>query len=174
MLNPPFNHLMDNPIHNRPNTYTVIPRVLAFIERNDEVLMIERSKESAFAYKKLNGVGGHIEKGEDPLTAVRREVKEETGLEIKEFRLNAVLFIDVETEKGVCVFVFSAIYEGGALQSSNEGNLLWVKKKNMNKSNIVKDVPLIMDLIEESKQDGKIKYLQHIYTDQELTITRID
>ena len=165
---------MDNPIHNRPNTYMVIPRVLAFIEKKDEVLMIERSKESAFAYKKPNGVGGHTKKGEDPLTAVRREVKEETGLEIKEFELNAVLFIDVETEKGVCVFVFSAIYRGGALQSSNEGNLLWVKKKDITKSNIVKDVPLIMDLIEESKKDGKIKYLQYIYTDQELIITRID
>lgn len=174
MINPPFSHLMDNPIYNRPNTYTVIPRVLAFIEKNDEVLMIERSKENAFAYQKLNGIGGHIEKGEDPLTAVRREVREESGLEITKFELNAVLFIDVETEKGVCVFVYSALYAGGMLQSSNEGNLLWVKKKDLSTTNVVKDVPLIMELIEESKKDGKVKYLQHTYTNQELTITRID
>lgn len=70
---------MDNPIYQRPNTYTMIPRVLAFIEKNDEVLMIERAKKDAFAYRKLNGIGGHVEKGEDPLTAIRREVKEESG-----------------------------------------------------------------------------------------------
>ncbi len=165
---------MDNSFYNRPDTFTVIPRVLAFIEHNDEVLMIERSKKDAFAYQKLNGIGGHIEKGEDPLTAVRREVKEESGLEITKFNLHAVIFIDVEKEKGVCVFVFSALYTGGELQSSSEGKLVWVKKNDLPNQNIVKDVPLILDLIEESKKDGKIKYLQHQYTGQELTTTRID
>ncbi|MGV8027382.1 MAG: NUDIX domain-containing protein [Anaerolineaceae bacterium] len=165
---------MDNPIYNRPNTFTVIPRVLAFIEKNDKVLMIERSKKNAFAYKKLNGIGGHIEKGEEPLTAVRREVKEESGLEITKFDLNVILFIDIETEKGVCVFVFSALYSGGSLQISDEGNLIWVKKNDLSNLNVVKDIPLIMELIEESKKDGKVKYLQHTYNDQELTITRID
>ncbi len=173
-MNLPLNHLMDNPICNRPNTFTVIPRVLAFIEHNDEVLMIERSKKDAFAYQKLNGIGGHIEKGEDPLTAIRREVKEESGLEITKFNLNAVIFIDVETEKGVCVFVFSTLYEGGKLQSSNEGELVWVKKNDLTNQNVVEDVPLIMELIEESKKDSKVKYLQHTYINQELIITRID
>jgi len=164
---------MENPIYNRPNTFTVIPRVLAFIEKNDEILMIERSKKNAFAYKQLNGIGGHIEKGEDPLSAVRREVKEECGLEITEFSLNAVIFINVETEKGVCVFVFSARYPGGELRSSNEGGLIWVKKNDVINGNVVKDVPLLLDIIEESQNDGQVKYLQYTYTDKELKITRI-
>ena len=164
---------MDEQIKNRPNTFTVIPRVLAFIEKNDEILLIERAKKEAFAYKKLNGIGGHIEKGEDPLTAIRREVKEESGLEISDFTLHAVIFIDVESEKGVCVFVYSALYDHGELCSSDEGNLIWAKKGELANLCVVKDVPIILDAIEESKRDGSVKYLQYQYVDKELNITHI-
>jgi len=158
----------------RPNTFTVIPRVLAFIEKDDKVLLIERAKKEAFAYKKLNGIGGHIEKGEDPLTAIRREVKEESGLNIADFTLRAVIFIDVESDKGVCVFVYSTVYSGGEVNSSTEGRLLWAKKSELPRMQVIKDIPLILDVIEESKNDGEVKYLQYQYTDKELDITRID
>ena len=165
---------MDKQITNRPNTFTVIPRVLAFIEKDDEVLLIERAKKEAFAYKKLNGIGGHIEKGEDPLTAIRREVKEESGLDISDFILNVVIFIDVESNEGVCVFVYSAQYTGGEIHSSKEGSLTWEKKSTLQKMRIVKDVPLILQVIDESKKDGEVKYLQYQYTNKELDILRID
>ena len=158
---------------NRPNTFTVIPRVLAFIERDDEILFIKRLKENAFAYQKLNGVGGHIEQGEDPLTAIRREVQEECGLVIHEFTLHAVIFIDIECNPGINVFVFSAHYPGGELHPSDEGDLVWVKKKDVHSENVIKDVPMLLETIEDSKKDGQIKYLQYIYEDKELTIRQI-
>jgi 8-oxo-dGTP diphosphatase len=164
---------MNDQIMNRPHTFTVIPRVLAFIENEDEILMIERSKENAFAYQKLNGIGGHIEKGEDPLTAVRREVYEECGLKIHDFVLHAVIFIDVETEKGVCVFVYSAQYQEGEIKPSPEGQIMWVERSDLPSHNVVKDVPLLLEVIAESKQEGQVKYLQYIYEDKELTIHRI-
>lgn len=158
---------------NRPNTFTVIPRVLAFIERKDEILFIKRLKENAFAYQKLNGVGGHIEKGEDPLTAIRREVQEECGLHIHTFTLHAVIFIDIECDPGINVFVFSARYPGGEIQSSEEGDLVWVKKKDVHRTNVIKDVPMLLETIEDSKKDGHIKYLQYVYEEKELTIKKI-
>jgi 8-oxo-dGTP diphosphatase len=165
---------MDKQNIDRPNTFTVIPRVLAFIEKDDEVLLIERAKKEAFAYKKLNGIGGHVEKGEDPLTAIRREVKEESELDITDFTLRAVIFIDVESDKGVCVFVYSALFSGGEVNSSTEGRLLWAKKSELPHMQVIKDVPLILDIIEESKKDGEVKYLQYQYTNKELDIIRID
>jgi len=158
---------------NRPNTFTVIPRVLAFIERNDEILFIRRLKEDAFAFQKLNGVGGHIEQGEDPLTAIRREVLEECGLSIHEFTLHAVIFIDIECNPGINVFVFSALYPGGEVQPSEEGDLVWVKKKDILRQNVIKDIPMLLKTIEDSKKDGQIKYLQYIYEEKELTIKPI-
>ncbi len=165
---------MDKQITNRPNTFTVIPRVLAFIEKDDEVLLIERAKKEAFAYKKLNGIGGHIEKGEDPLTAIRREVKEESGLEIPDFTLRVVIFIDVESNEGVCVFVYSALYTGGEVHSSKEGKLTWAKRSAISQMHVIKDVPFILKIIEESKRDDEVKYLQYQYTNKELDIIRID
>jgi 8-oxo-dGTP diphosphatase len=147
--------------------------VLAFIERNDEILFIKRLKEDAFAYQKLNGVGGHIEQGEDPLTAIRREVQEECGLFIREFTLHAVIFIDIECNPGINVFVFSAIYPGGEVQPSDEGDLVWVKKEDVHKQNVIKDVPMLLKTIEDSKKDGRIQYLQYIYEEKELAIKHI-
>lgn len=164
---------MNDQIMDRPNTFTVIPRVVAFIEKGDEILMIERLKKNAFAYQKLNGIGGHIEKGEDPLTAIRREVLEECGLQIQDFNLCAVIFMDVEAEKGVCVFVYSAQYQSGEIKSSDEGHILWVKRSDLPNHHVIKDIPLLLEVITEAKRDKQVKYLQYIYEEKELTIHRI-
>jgi len=164
---------MEKEILNRPNTYLMIPRVLAFIEKDAEVLLIERAKKDAFAYSKLNGIGGHIEKGEDPLSAIRREVKEEAGLDIQVFQLNVIISIDIEAQKGICVFAFSAEYNQGIVRSSEEGRLVWKKENELNDQNILSDVPILLKMVKESKQDGKIKYLQYSYIDQELCIKHI-
>jgi 8-oxo-dGTP diphosphatase len=125
----------------RPNTFTVIPQVVTFIETGDEILRSWFKKER-FAYQKLNGIGGHIEKGEDPLTAIRREVFEECGLQIRDFDLCAVIFMDVEAEKGVCVFVYSAQYQSGEIKSSDEGHILWVKRSDIANHHVIKDITL--------------------------------
>lgn len=49
----------------------------------DRVLLIEK-KHPKWQENKLNGIGGHIEKNELSKEAMRRECKEETGIDIKE------------------------------------------------------------------------------------------
>lgn len=48
-------------------------------DRWGKVLLIEK-KRPDWQAGKLNGVGGHIEKGESPLDAMMREFEEETGM----------------------------------------------------------------------------------------------
>ncbi|MCH7664271.1 MAG: NUDIX domain-containing protein, partial [Chloroflexi bacterium] len=53
--------------------YQLIPRVLIFITRGDEVLLLKGAPDKNLWANLYNGVGGHIERGEDVLSAARRE-----------------------------------------------------------------------------------------------------
>ena len=58
--------------------------VIGFLFRNGEVALIEK-KRPEWQKGKLNGIGGHIEQGETPLEAMRREFNEEAGEFITEW-----------------------------------------------------------------------------------------
>lgn len=55
----------------------------AFDERGDHVLLIEKRRPE-WQSGRLNGIGGHVEEGENGHEAMVREFEEETGLETTE------------------------------------------------------------------------------------------
>ena len=61
--------------------YTIIPRTLIFLICGKNVLLLKGALNKRLWAGLYNGVGGHIERGEDILTAAQRELQEETGLE---------------------------------------------------------------------------------------------
>ena len=63
-----------------PGRYQVVPRTLIFIRNDDEILLIKGAKDKKIWPGLYNGIGGHLERGEDPLSAAHRELFEETGL----------------------------------------------------------------------------------------------
>lgn len=66
-----------------PVRLTPVMTTLAYIVRDDTVLLCHRiAREDDLQHGKYNGVGGHMERDEDPVTCIRREIREETGLEI--------------------------------------------------------------------------------------------
>lgn len=110
----------------------------------------------------MNGVGGHIEKGEEPFSSARREVLEETGLSINRLDLCAILFIDIGETPGIEVFVFRAENEGGQINHSDEGVLEWKSLDEIQSSeHILDDVPMLIDLClnhEAGKMPQIVKY----------------
>ena len=70
-------------------------------------------------------VGGHVDYGEDVVTALKREVYEELGIEDCEPRfLNSYLF-ESEREKEL-VYVYSAVYDGAVSPSEElDGGRFW-------------------------------------------------
>jgi len=134
--------------------YQLVPRTLIFIERNDELLLIHKNKKDSFGFSKLNGIGGHIEKGEEPYEAAKREIFEESGLIIDQLSLVAIIFIEIGSNPGILLFVFKAKYIDGKLQESDEGNLVWMKRSLIKyETNIVKDIPFLLE-ISDSYQEG--------------------
>ena len=61
---------------------------LCYIEKDDKYLMLHRTKkQNDLNHEKWIGVGGKFEKDESPEECLKREVKEETGVEITNLEL---------------------------------------------------------------------------------------
>src|SRR5262245_52850594 len=60
------------------NRWLTIPRTLCFVLNGNDVLLMKRAPHKRVFPNRYNGVGGHIERDEDPLASARREIKEET------------------------------------------------------------------------------------------------
>ncbi len=128
--------------------YQVIPRTLAFITNGDDVLLLRGGPQKRLWAGLYNGVGGHVEQGEDIYQAVLREIKEETGLDVHEVRLRMVGHIDARDPRlGIMIFVFTAVAGSRDVTSSEEGTLSWVPCNNLPLQHVVEDLPLLLPRI---------------------------
>jgi 8-oxo-dGTP diphosphatase len=130
-----------------PERYQIIPRVLIFMLRKDEILLLKGAPNKRLWANTYNGVGGHIEKGEDILAAAHRELLEETGLCTSNMRLCATVMIDTGEQIGIGMFVFRADYIDGELKPSEEGSLEWVKLDQLLEYKLVEDLPVLIPAI---------------------------
>ncbi|MDK2980070.1 MAG: 8-oxo-dGTP diphosphatase [Chloroflexota bacterium] len=143
--------------------YQMVPRTLIFIEKGERLLMLSKNKSTSFGYGKINGVGGHMEQGEEPFESARREIMEETGLQVDRLDLAAILFIDIHDVPGIQVFVFKGEYASGKELDSEEGHLEWMTRAEIDAyDKKVKDLPFLIEVIDKyqtGKPPAMIKYL---------------
>jgi 8-oxo-dGTP diphosphatase len=127
-----------------PQRYTIIPRTLVFLTRGETVLLLRAAPHKKLWPDRYNGIGGHIERGEDVWSAARREVIEETGLTPDDLRFCGTIFVDTGAAPGVGVFVFRGESHEGEPVESDEGMLEWVKPADIHRINTVEDLPLLL------------------------------
>jgi len=60
--------------------YTIIPRTAIFLRRGDLVLLLKGAPTKRLWANKHNGLGGHLESGEDVLSAAKRECERLTQI----------------------------------------------------------------------------------------------
>jgi 8-oxo-dGTP diphosphatase len=125
-----------------PNRYSIIPRTLSFLIHKDKVLLIEIGAGRSSWSGKFNGIGGHIEQGEDPKSSAIREIHEETGISIGQLTLCGVMMIDVGHSPGIGLYIFVGETDGGVPRGSDEGAPEWIHINSLD------DVPLVEDLRE--------------------------
>ena len=104
---------------------------LCYIEKDDSYLMLYRNKKKVDINKnKWIGVGGHLLENETPDECLLREVYEETGLTLLDYKLRGeiIFYIDdlIETS-----YLYTANKFDGEIKECDEGELRWVKKSEL-------------------------------------------
>jgi len=118
---------------------------MCMVYEGDKVLVINRTKKD---WPGLSFPGGHVENGETLDEAVIREMKEETGLDIK----NPILCGIKDWDWGDNVRYLGLLYKtneySGKIKSSEEGEVFWIKKEDINKYPLSQDFLELFEIIE--------------------------
>lgn len=149
--------------------WLTIPRTLCFVCSGEDVLLMKRGPHRRVFPNRYNGVGGHIERDEDPLSGARREIREETGLEVHDLRLRTVHNIDAGGATGILMFVFTAWSDSrDVIDPGVEGTLEWVARDALNTLDLVEDLPHILPLVLTMADDAGPRFVHVSYDDQDV------
>lgn len=146
--------------------WLTIPRTLSFVLNGSDILMMKRSPHKRVFPNQYNGLGGHIERDEDPLTGAIREIKEESGLDVHSVRLRTIHNIDAGQDTGIILFVFTAISESrSVIQGISEGILEWIPRDDILNIDLVEDLPFLIPRILDMGDDDLPQFV-HVSYDQ--------
>ena len=151
---------------------------LCYIEKNGKYLMMHRvKKENDINKDKYIGVGGHFEYGESPDECLLREVREETGIILKNYKARGIItFIypadtaspNLISKDTIVEYMhlytaeFPEEYESqdgdSVLQfNCDEGELVWIDKKAVYDLPIWEGDKIFFKLLEEREDYFSLK-----------------
>lgn len=124
---------------------------LCYIEKNGSFLMLHRNKKKNDANRdKWIGIGGGFEEGESPEDCVLREVFEETGLTLNEFRYCGIITFVSDCCESEQMHLFHSVSFSGELRDCDEGSLEWVSKKLLFSLPMWEGDAIFLDLMEKN------------------------
>ncbi len=107
------------------------------------------------------GIGGKLEENESPDQCLLREVWEETGLILSDFRFHGVVTFQSDTWEGEYMYLFSCgSWTGQMLESCTEGTLEWIPKEQVPNLPIWEGDKIFLHLMEE-KRDAFLLKLEY-------------
>lgn len=140
-------------------------------KKNNSTLMIHRvKKENDYHHGKWNGLGGKFEPGESPEECAIREIKEESGLTVKDIVMKGLItFPMFDGKEDWYVFLFVTDNFEGEIIDSNEGNLAWIPNEKLTKINLWEgDKIFIPWLFQDKFFSAKFNYKDGRFIDYEV------
>jgi 8-oxo-dGTP diphosphatase len=144
--------------------YMLIPRTAIFVRREERYLLLKGAPGKRLWAGKYNGLGGHVEQGESILEAARRELREETGLEV-DLWCCGTLVVDTGKNPGVCLFIYTGKWQGGEPVPTREGQARWVDPHELGKLPVVDDLPVLLQRIHQL-QPGDLPFSARSHYDK--------
>ena len=132
-------------------------------EKSCGCIIIEDKK--VLLIKQTNGVWGfpkgHVEENETELQTAEREVKEETGLDIKYPKICGIKWWEVSKNKRYVVLLFKTNEYSGSLQSSDEGKVFWAKLDELESLKLAESFDKILDVFTDDYVQEHIQLKNH-------------
>lgn len=146
--------------------YRVVPRTLVFLfDSANRVLLLKGAETKRLWAGLYNGIGGHIERGEDIYEAASRELLEETGIAGINLRFCGQITVDVSDQVGVAIFVFKGEYLVDDFSNSSEGTLCWVSLDEIDVFPLVEDLPELIPRVAAHQTTAPIIVGKYSYGD---------
>ena len=131
---------------------------LCYIEQDGKYLMMHRiKKENDVNKDKWVGVGGHFESGEAPEECLLREVKEETGLTLTEWKFRGIVTFLSDKWPDEYMCLYTAVGFEGEMISCSEGTLEWVEKSKVTELPIWEGDKIFLQLLAQDRAFFSLK-----------------
>lgn len=124
---------------------TIITNMCMIYDDNGNILVQDRVKKD---YAGIAFPGGHVEPNESFVQSVIREVKEETGLDIEHPILCGIKQWQTKTNARYIVLFFKTNKFSGEIHSSEEGEIKWIKRSELEKQKTTVDFKEMIKVFE--------------------------
>ena len=105
--------------------------------------------------------GGHVEPGESFVDSVIREVKEETGLDIENPVLCGIKQFQSDDNERYVVLFFKTKNFSGEIKSSDEGEVFWIPRTELENYKLSIDFPDMVKIFERDDLSEFYYYLEN-------------
>ncbi|MCR5702252.1 MAG: 8-oxo-dGTP diphosphatase [Lachnospiraceae bacterium] len=146
---------------------------LCYLEKDNKYLMMHRvKKENDINKDKYIGVGGHFEYGESPDECLMREVFEETGLTLTDYRARGIITFIYGKDVVEYMHLYTADGFEGEIGDCDEGELVWIDKDKVMDLDIWEGDKIFFDLLMKERPYFSLKLVYSL--DDKLTDVQLD
>ena len=133
---------------------------LCYIEKDGCWLMMHRVKKDQDENAgKWIGIGGHLEDNESPEECIRREAREETGMELTDLRLRGIITFILPAWGNELTFLYTAKTGTAELPDCVEGVLEWVPIEKVPELPLWEGDKVFLPLLQSRKEVFSLKLI---------------
>lgn len=138
--------------------YNMRLTTLCYLEKDGCYLMMNRvKKQNDENQGKWIGVGGHLEENESPDECIQREVREETGAVLTNWKLRGILTFILPDWGNEMTFLYTGEAEGDVRNDCEEGVLKWIPRREVMNLPLWEGDRVFLPLLESRKECFSLK-----------------